>query len=95
MVEKPDWTHGGQHMFSTHGVTVAEANEALDDVQRIEIIPDYNSRSGLTTRTIGHSATAGCLLSIITLTDNGTIYVVNGWKSNSRDRTIYQEAKHQ
>lgn len=78
-------------MWDNHGVTVAQANEALEDPDRVLIQPDYNSKSGISDRVIGYSLTYGDLLSIILLREDGNLYGVNGWRSNKKDRAIYSE----
>ena len=86
-----DWTHGADHMLEKHDVTVAQANEALRDPDRVVIQPDYGSRSGTSDRVIGYSGTFDDLLTVIVITNNGTEYGVNGWRSNSKDRRLYNE----
>jgi len=84
-------------------VTPDEADEAVDDPERIVINPDYNRTSGRSTRDastvapasgrsiIGFSATAGDLLTVIVLVEDNATYGVNAWRSNARDRRIYLE----
>jgi hypothetical protein len=55
------------------------------------IDPDYNSTSGRSARVVGFSGTAGDVLSVIVLEDDGVIYGVNAWVSNDRDRRLYEE----
>jgi uncharacterized DUF497 family protein len=88
-----DWSHRGDYIVEKHGVTPDEADEALDDPERIVIDPDYNSTSGRSVRIIGFSQTAGDLLTVIVLADEGVAYGVNAWRSNARDRGIYQEGE--
>lgn len=90
MFEDVDWTHGEGHMWEKHGVTVAEANEALRDPMRVLIDPDYNSKTGQSARIIGWSDTYGDLLSIIVVTEDGDEYGANGWRSNEKDRRLYE-----
>ena len=90
MFERADWSHRGDYIVERHGVTPVEANEALLDPDRIVIDPDYNSTSGLSVRIIGSSHTADDLITVIVLTEAGVTYGVNAWRSNSRDRRIYQ-----
>ena len=91
--ESADWAHGAAHMWDAHRISPLEADEALADPMRVVITPDYNSISGRTARTIGRSRAASDLLSIITLEDGGITYGVNGWRSNTRDRRLYQEGQ--
>lgn len=86
-----DWTHGESHMFAEHKITVEWANEALADPSAVIFDPDYNTKSGISVRTIGYSSSFGDLLSVITVTENGITYGVNGWKSNPRDRRYYNQ----
>ena len=62
--------------------------EALSDPDALRINPDPSSKSGRSVRTIGYSSSAGCLLSVITLTEDG---VTNGWRSNDSDIRRYRE----
>ncbi|CAN5301096.1 hypothetical protein BH24ACT12_BH24ACT12_10150 [soil metagenome] len=86
-----DWSHRGGYIATKHGVTPDEADEAVDDPERIVINPDCNSTSGRSTRIIGFSATAGDLLTVIVLVEDNATYGVNAWRSNARDRRIYLE----
>ena len=76
-------------MWDNHRVLGQEANEAPADPDRVVITPDYNSRSGETSRAIGFSPSRGELLSVIV--HDATSYGVNGWPSNSTDRRLYRE----
>jgi uncharacterized DUF497 family protein len=87
-----DWSHRGDYIVGKHGVTPAEADAALADPDRVVIDPDYNSNSGRGVRNIGYCPTRGELLTVLTLTNEGTVYGVNAWASNVRDKGIYQEA---
>ena len=78
-------------MRDRHGVEVAWANEAFQDPGALRIVPDPASRSGRSIRTIGYSPTAGCLLTVITVTEGDVIYGVNSWKSNDIDIRRYRE----
>jgi uncharacterized DUF497 family protein len=86
-----DWSHRGDYIVEKHDVTPEEADEALLDPERIVIDPDYNSTSGRSVRIIGFSQTADDLITVIVLTDEGVTYGVNAWRSNARDRRIYEE----
>ncbi len=93
MIGHADWSHREDYIRAKHGVTPDEADEAQGDPQRIAIDPDYNSTSGRSVRIIGFSHTAGDLLTVIVLTDDGVTYGVNAWRSNGRDRRIYEEGE--
>ena len=57
------------------------------------IDPDYNSTSGRSVRIIGFSQSADGLVTVIVLGDEGVMYGVNAWRSNARDRRIYEEGE--
>jgi hypothetical protein len=90
-VEEVDWTHRADYMLARHGVTVAEATEALGDPAAVTFDPDPASRSGQSIRVIGWSATAGAVLTIILARHAGVIYGSNGWRSNPADLRAYIE----
>lgn len=78
-------------MASRHGVSVEAADEALADPDRLVFDPDYASQSGHSVRTIGRSTSAGRLLTIITVDEDGVVYGVNGWPTNDIDTRHYRE----
>jgi uncharacterized DUF497 family protein len=86
-----DWTHRAQYIWDKHQVTADQADEALADPEAVEFIPDYNSRSGTSDRTIGYSPSATKVLTVITVEEGGVVYGANAWKSNDRDRRYYIE----
>lgn len=86
-----DWTYRANYVRDRHGVEAAWANEALKDPDALRIVPDPASRSGRSIRTIGYSPSAGCLLTVITVTEGDVIYGVNSWKSNDIDIRRYRE----
>jgi uncharacterized DUF497 family protein len=86
-----DCRHQADYMADRHGVTVEQANQALTDPDALVFDPDYASRSGRGVRTIGGSPSAGRLLTVITVTEAGVIYGVNGWPANDTDTRHYQE----
>lgn len=85
-----DWSHRADYIVAKHGVTPDKADEAVNDPERIVTDPDYNSTSGPSVRIIGFSPTLDDLLTVIVLTEEGVTYGVNPWRSNSRDRRIYE-----
>lgn len=91
MFESVDWSLRGPHMERRHGVSVAEADDALCDSNRVVISPDYNSVSGRSSRVIGYSRITGSIVTVIVLRDGGIDYGVNGWLANAKDRRIYLE----
>ena len=74
-------------------MTPEEADEALLDPERVVIDPDYNSTSGRSIRVIGFSITVDDLVTVIVLEDDGVVYGVNAWRSNLKDRRIYEEGE--
>ncbi|RZL79635.1 MAG: transposase [Rhodococcus sp. (in: high G+C Gram-positive bacteria)] len=78
-------------MRERHGIEADWAREALEDPDAVRIDPDPASRSGRSVRTIGYSPSAGGLLTVITLDDEGTTHGVNGWRSNDTDHKRYRE----
>jgi hypothetical protein len=76
---------------NSHGVEAEWANEALSDPDALRIDPDPASKSGRSVRTIGYSASAGGLVTVITLIDDGVTYGVNAWRSNNTDIRRYGE----
>lgn len=88
-----DWSHRGDYIVQKHGVTPREADEALDDPERVVIDPDYNSTSERSARIIGFSHTVGDLVTVIVLTEDNVTYGVNAWRSNARDRRMYEEGE--
>ena len=85
------WTYGLDHMRERRGIEAGWAMEALSDPDALRINPDPSSKSGRSVRTIGYSSSAGRLLSVITLTEEGVTYGVNGWRSNDSDIRRYRE----
>jgi uncharacterized DUF497 family protein len=89
-----DWSHRADYMQQRHGVSVAAAGEALADPDRLVFDPDYASQSGHSARTIGWSTSAGRLLTIITVEQDGVTYGVNGWPSNDIDTRHYRDHRN-
>lgn len=89
-----DWTHGAEHMWDRHRLTVAEATEALDDVDALLLDPDPTSTSGRSARVIGYSPTAVAVLVVVLVHREdrpGTWWGATGWRANSSDRRTYRE----
>lgn len=87
--ERVDWAQRGAYMQRKHGIAPAIADEALEDPNRVVVDPDYNSESGRSVRIIGFSVTAGDVITVIVLENDGTEYGVNGWTANEKDRRFY------
>ena len=89
-----DWTYGGGHMWTSHHVSVVEANEALADVDAQLFDPDPKSTSGKGARVLGYSRTTRSVLVIILVHREdkiGAWWGASGWRGNSTDRRIYRE----
>jgi len=86
-----DWSYSEAHVRERHGVEIAWITEALNDPEALLLNPDPASRSGRSVRTIGYSITARCLLTVITVEEDGMTYGVNGWKSSNIDVRRYRE----
>ena len=87
-----DWTHGAEHMWIKHQVSVGEATEALNDPEALLFDPDPKSKSRTSARVIGYSSTAGGVLVVILVHRNqDRWWGANGWRANSSDRRIYRE----
>lgn len=92
MLIEPDWkSAGGQHMWDSHQITPAEANQAVNDADAVWFDPDPKSKSGLSGRVIGWSHTAEAVLTVILVhTEDGEgWYGGNAWPSNAADRRHY------
>lgn len=76
-------------MARRHGITPLIADDALGDVDRVVIDPDYNSASGRSVRVIGFSSIAEAVVTVIVLEVDGVEYGVNGWRANEKDRRLY------
>ena len=85
-----DWSYRADYMHKRHGISVVQANEALADPRALVFDPDYASKSGSSVRTIGWSEGAGRLVTVITVTDDGVTYGVNGWPANDIDTRHYR-----
>lgn len=85
-----DWSERGEYI-AKRGMTPAIADEALADPDALVQDPDPASRSGVSVRTIGYSATFGALVTVITVEDEGLVYGINAWKANAKDIRKYQE----
>jgi hypothetical protein len=88
-----DSSYRADYFRERHGIEVEWANEALDDPDALRISPDPASRSGRSVRTIGYSPQAGCLITVITVDEEGVAYGVNSWRSNDTDASRYREER--
>ena len=68
----------------------AWADEAYTDEARVVFDPDYASKTGRSVRTIGYSPTAGFIITVITVVEEGHLWGVNAWKANEKDAAAYE-----
>lgn len=87
-----DWRYGAQHMLERHGITEAQANEAITDIDAIWFDPDPSSRSKISVRVIGYSHTLRKVLTVILVHRKARqgFWGANGWESNSTDKRRYE-----
>ena len=93
-----DWTHGRDHMWSKHRVSVTEVMEALADVDAQWFDPDPKSTSGNSARVLGYSHTASAVIVVILVhRDDRTQawWGANGWRAGAADRRTYREGIEQ
>lgn len=89
-----DWRHGADHMLQSHGVSVAEAMEAIADPDAVLFTPDPKSRSGFSARLLGYSAARGQVLVIILVAREDkpdAWWGANGWVATGTDRGRYRK----
>lgn len=81
-------------MWTRHRVSVAEATEALSDLDAQLFDPDPKSSSGTSARVLGYAPSAVAVLVIILVHREdrpGAWWGANGWRASSTDRRIYRE----
>ena len=90
MYEKVDWSHGREHV-EAKGLTTEQADEALDDPERVVIDPDPKSRMGESVRIIGYSYTAQAVLTVVVVNHDGELYGGTAWKTdNKQELRLYR-----
>ncbi|CAN5378649.1 hypothetical protein BH09ACT7_BH09ACT7_36940 [soil metagenome] len=85
-----DWSIRGEYI-AKRAMTPAIASEALADPDAQVLNPDPASKSGVSVRTIGYSATVGALITAITVEEDGVVCGTNAWRSNDRDIGRYND----
>lgn len=90
MGEDIDWRHRSDYI-AKHKLTPDIADQAFNDPNRLVIDPDPASVSGRTVRIIGWATSAQLLVTVIVLPDEGIVWGVNAWPSNSTDQRRYRE----
>lgn len=93
MTERVTWTEEAAAHMLRHGVTVTQANEAVNDPDAQWADPDPASKSGESVRVVGWSHTRVDIVTVILMHDGDDWAGVNGWPTKSgRDRTAYRKA---
>lgn len=86
------WDTDREEHLAAHKVTIAEAEEALSDPDRVVFDPDYKSKSGRSIRTVGFSRSFGDLLAVFTVPFEGDVYGLTAYRADTvRDRIDYIE----
>jgi hypothetical protein len=93
LFDTADWSHRGDYI-AKHGVTPAEADEAIGDPARVVLNPDPASKSGRGARIIGYSITARAVLTVIVLDDEGVTAGVNAWTANQKTSDATRVRRH-
>src|SRR6185437_17049947 len=83
-----DWSYRREHV-EDKGFTTDEADEALDDPEKLVINPDPRSVSGESVRVIGYSDAAEQVLTVVVVVHDGQAYGATVWRANSRELRLY------
>jgi uncharacterized DUF497 family protein len=86
---KVDWSHRREHV-AEKGLTVEQANEALEDPERLVIDPDPRSVTGDSVRIIGYSSTAQEVLTVVVVIHDGQVYGATAWRANKHELRLYR-----
>jgi uncharacterized DUF497 family protein len=86
---KVDWSHRREHV-AEKGLTVEQANEALEDPEMLVIDPDPRSLTGDSVRIIGYSSTAQDVLTVVVVVHDGQAYGATAWRANKHERRLYR-----
>ncbi len=98
-----DWSKRAGYIGERHGISVAWADEAVNDRHAVWQVPDPASRSGLSVRVIGYSPTGRAVLTVILLAadadpderPDGDWWGSNAWVSNQQDQGLYSEEQQE
>jgi hypothetical protein len=96
-----DWSKRGHYVRTRHAIDPSWADEAIHDEHAVWLVPDPGGRSGHAVRVIGHSPTAGAVLTVIlvnaaadpTEKPEGDWWGSNAWLANRRDQRLYGETE--
>jgi uncharacterized DUF497 family protein len=85
------WMDRQDHL-ARHGITADQAEEALDDADRVVLDPDPAGRpGGRGVRTVGFSRSAEAVLCVFTVTEHGITYGATAFIANATYQRIYRE----
>jgi uncharacterized DUF497 family protein len=87
--QKADWSHRREHV-ADKGLTVEQADEALDDPERLVIDPDPRSVTGDSIRIIGYSNTAQEVLTVVVVIHDGQVCGATAWRANKHELRLYR-----
>lgn len=95
----PDWSYAREHIehrsdrnLGDTDIREAWAIEAWSDPMAVVLDPDPKSRSGRGVRVIGFSPSAGFVITVTAVRDEGRLWGTSAWRANSIDQRIYEEA---
>jgi uncharacterized DUF497 family protein len=77
---KVDWSHRREHV-AKKGLTVEQANEALEDPEMLVIDPDPRSVTGESVRKV---------LTVVVVIHDGQVYGATAWRANKYERRLYR-----
>jgi hypothetical protein len=89
LYRKVDWSHRCEHV-AEKGLTVEQADEALEDPERLVIDPDPRSVTGDSVRIIGYSSTAQEVLTVVVVIHDGQVYGATAWRANKHELRLYR-----
>jgi uncharacterized DUF497 family protein len=84
-----DWSHRREHV-AKKGLTVEQADEALEDPERLVIDPDPRSVTADSVRIIGYSSTAQEVLTVVVVIHDGQVYGATAWRANKHELRLYR-----
>ena len=88
------WGGDREEHLARHDVTIAMAQEAEADPKAVRLVPDPASISGAGIRTIGHSASFGDLLSVLSYIDeDGVEQGSTAYLAKGKFRRYYHEGQ--
>lgn len=89
LYRKADWSYRREHV-AEKGLTVEQADEALEDPERLVIDPDPRSVTGDSLRIIGYLHTAQQVLTVVVVIRDGRVYGATTWRANRHELRLYR-----